>query len=196
MFNSSALFDIGLDPSTLYPFVAPRPRALPIGTHRIESPPEVPIPIRPSAHLTKKKCTDPDGKVRSEHQYIPFLGSEEEEELRDSVSPKYDQLKISKWWWFVELLPLHLRYQRGDSQWITYFGCVVLLVGTIFYLMKTIVSSNLARPRFIPNQKAGLKIHRSVKLRMEAEFEDEKKRKKGKRYIPKPAILVEPTWVD
>jgi len=37
----------------------------------------------------------------------------EEEELHDALSPKYDQLKIQKAWWIIELIPLHLRYQRG-----------------------------------------------------------------------------------
>jgi len=31
---------------------------------------------------------------------------------------------------------------------------------------------------------------------MEAEFEDEKRRSKGKKYIPKPHFKVEPTWID
>ena len=57
--------------------------------------------------------------------------------------------------------------------------------------------SNMAQPRFIPKQRTnGLKVHRSVKLRMEAEFEDEKRRNKGKKYVPKPHFKVEPTWVD
>jgi len=55
----------------------------------------------------------------------------------------------------------------------------------------------MAQPRFIPKQRTnGLKVHRSVKLRMEAEFEDEKRRNKGKKYIPKPHFKVEPTWID
>lgn len=56
-------------------------------------------------------------------------------------------------------------------------------------------SSNLARPRFIPKQlKNGVKVHRSVKLRMEAEYESEEK--KGKKYKPKPRLHVEPIWID
>jgi len=56
--------------------------------------------------------------------------SEEEEELHDALSPKYDQLKIQKAWWIIELIPLHLRYQRGDNQWVSYvawvFSCQTL----------------------------------------------------------------------
>ncbi|KAF8962960.1 hypothetical protein BDZ97DRAFT_1920087 [Flammula alnicola] len=178
MFNSDALLEIGLDPSTLYPFVVPRPPALPVGSNCIKRPPATPIPIRPHAHLTKKK-SHPDVQTLLEASRVPFLGSEEEEELRDAMSPKYDQLKVQKSWWVLEILPMQLRYQRGDNQWVTYFG------------------SNMAQPRFIPKQRSnGFKVHRSVKMRMEAEFEDEKARGKNKRYAPKPRFKVEPTWID
>ena len=57
--------------------------------------------------------------------------------------------------------------------------------------------SNLARPRFIPKQKSnGFKVHRSVKMRMEAGFEDEAGRQAGKKYKPKPHFAVEPIWID
>ena len=56
---------------------------------------------------------------------------------------------------------------------------------------------NAGRPRVIPNQRVnGFKVHRSVKMRMEAEFEDEKKKRKGGKYIPKAKFEVEPTWID
>ena len=55
----------------------------------------------------------------------------------------------------------------------------------------------MANPRYIPQQKgSGFNVHRSVKMRMEAEYEDVKKREKGKKYIPKPVWKVEPTYID
>ncbi len=58
-------------------------------------------------------------------------------------------------------------------------------------------SSNLARQRFIPKQKSNaFKVHRSVKMRMEAGFEDEAGRQAGKKYKPKPHFAVEPLWID
>jgi hypothetical protein len=55
----------------------------------------------------------------------------------------------------------------------------------------------MGQARFIPKQKSnGLKVHRSVKMRMEAEYEDEAKRRRDKRYHPKPEFKVEPTWID
>jgi len=121
MFKTEALRHIGLDPATLYPFVAPRPPPLPLGEHRIQNPPAVPIPIRQHAFL-KRKNTHPDMPKILQEAKTPFLGSEEEEELKDAMSPQYDQLKIKKAWWILEILPMQLRYQRGDNQWISYFG--------------------------------------------------------------------------
>ncbi|KAG2009454.1 hypothetical protein CC2G_012391 [Coprinopsis cinerea AmutBmut pab1-1] len=182
MFKSDRLYEIGLDPTTLYPFVTPRPPPLPITEeHKLRKHPAKEIPIRPQALLTKKKPQNLEALARASQAPAGpmFLGSEEEEELRDALSPAYDQLRIQKAWWVLELMPLQLRYQRGDNQWVTYFA------------------SNLARPRFIPKQRTnGVKVHRSVKLRMEAEYEEEKKRLKGKKYQPKAVLRVEPTWVD
>uniref|UniRef100_A0A8H7XSL4 T6SS Phospholipase effector Tle1-like catalytic domain-containing protein n=1 Tax=Psilocybe cubensis TaxID=181762 RepID=A0A8H7XSL4_PSICU len=180
MFNSAALYDIGLDPSTLYPYIVPRPPPLPIGQqHTIKSRPKSDLPIRPPASsLLGNKLSHAEITALLKQPRKPFLGSEEEEELHDILSPAYDQLKIKKAWWALEIIPLTLRYQRGDNQWVTYFG------------------SNMARPRFIPKQKHGFKVHRSVKIRMEAEFEDEKRRKKGKKYKPRPLFNFEPIWVD
>ncbi|KXN83389.1 hypothetical protein AN958_01526 [Leucoagaricus sp. SymC.cos] len=156
MFHSEALREIGLDPSTLYPFVTPRPPLLSIDPEKHKIP-----------------------EVHAQHPEAPppFLGSEEEEEFHDALSPAYDQLKIKKAWWILEILPLYLSYQRGDNEWVTRVG------------------SNLARPRFIPKQiTSGIKVHRSVRLRMEAQYENEKK--KGKQYKPKAHFRVEPTWID
>jgi hypothetical protein len=40
-----------------------------------------------------------------------------------------------------------------------------------------------------------LKVHRSVKMRMEAEYEDEYKRKSGK-YQPRVTFQAEPLWIE
>lgn len=125
MFKSDALMAIGLIPATLYPHVLPRPPPLPVGDNTIRSPPSVPIPIRPHALLKKKH--HPEIKPLIDAARSPFLGSEEEEELKDALSPKYDQLKMKKGWWLLELLPMHLRYQRSDDEWVTEFKLVFFL---------------------------------------------------------------------
>ena len=201
MFNSESLFSIGLDPSTLYPVVTPRPDPLPIGPHdRIQGPPEIPIPINIQA-LLMKKTKHPDLLKDFE---IPFLGTEEAEELRDAISPKYDQLKIKKFWWIIEILPFIRVSQKKQDDWVKYllyvfiYFCLCLKVFNIFYFFP----SNFGRPHFagprhIPHQKLnGIKVHRSVALRMKAQFEDESARRREKKYTPKAHFKVDPTWVD
>lgn len=46
----------------------------------------------------------------------PFV-SEEEEELFDALSPIYDQLKLAKPWWVLELLPIKQKMQRENGTW-------------------------------------------------------------------------------
>lgn len=47
---------------------------------------------------------------------------------------------------------------------------------------------NLARPRVLPDQKKhGIKVHRSVKMRMEA---------RAMKYKPKLKFDVDPEWAD
>ncbi len=129
MFCSEKLREIGLDPTTLYPHVKPRPPPLAIADHKICNPPAKPIPIRTHKFLTKIHHPDVHKKLM-EHA-IPFLGSEEEEEVRDAMSPKYDQLALKRSWWLLELLPLQLRYQRADNQWVTEWGYVFFFSSSI-----------------------------------------------------------------
>ena len=124
MFQSDKLREIGLDPSTLYPHVLPRPPSLPVGEHRIQNMPAQAIPIRTHKYITKKHNRDIHHRVLESK--TPFLGSEEEEEVRDAMCPKYDQLRIKKGWWLLEALPLRLRYQRSDNEWVTIWGYVYL----------------------------------------------------------------------
>ena len=122
MFDSQALRSIGLDPSTLYPFVKPRPPPLSLGSNRIAKAPSNPIPVRLHAHLVKKRAEHPEVVSLSQGVQASQVGTEEEEELKDALSPVHDQLKIKKAWWALEILPMQLRYQRGDNQWVTHFG--------------------------------------------------------------------------
>ena len=52
---------------------------------------------------------------------------------------------------------------------------------------------NMGGPRYIAMQKkSGIKVHRSVKIRMEAQGIVGVKEK----YLPEVEFRVEPTWVD
>ncbi|KAI6154266.1 hypothetical protein BKA82DRAFT_4099354 [Pisolithus tinctorius] len=155
LFHRSMFQQIGMDPSTLYPHVTPRPPA--IFNSPTNADPGVPCDDDDAAI----QC-DPDGK---------FV-SEEMEDLGDALSPIYDQLKIARYWWILEMLPQKQHYQRDeDDTWVKD------------------IKINMGKGRHVPNRET-LRIHRSVKIRMEAD-----KLAEGK-YWPKAKIKVAPTWVD
>lgn len=54
---------------------------------------------------------------------------------------------------------------------------------------------NMGRPREIPKQKHGINVHRSVKIRMEADLV-QTTNGKPKKYIPRAEMHVEPTWAE
>ena len=43
--------------------------------------------------------------------------TEEEEDLADALSPIYDQLKLKKAWWALEVIPMRHRFQQEDDHW-------------------------------------------------------------------------------
>ncbi|KIL66936.1 hypothetical protein M378DRAFT_9939 [Amanita muscaria Koide BX008] len=176
LFNTECLRDIGLDPTTLHPSIAPRPPALfhRAKTQTVDKPPSTSFSRRVKNLFTsskaKQRAAMEEAERRSNSQFSSFI-SEEDEELWDALSPKFDQLKLKRFWWALELLPISMRYQRGDNQWVSYIGI------------------NMGRQRFIPKQRSwGVKVHRSVKLRMEADG--------SKKYQPKAKLNVEPIWID
>ncbi|KAJ7511791.1 hypothetical protein B0H11DRAFT_1952994 [Mycena galericulata] len=95
---------------------------------------------------------------------------EEEEDLADVLSPINDELKRVKLWWILEILPQKLRFQDHDDSWIQKLDV------------------HRGRGRHIPRQSShGVKIHRSVKMRMETLG-----------YNPKANLkpTTVPIWVD
>jgi hypothetical protein len=100
--------------------------------------------------------------------------SEREIDIRDALSPIYDQLSLAPFWWILEVLPVKHRYQKDDNSWTSYLGI------------------NLGRGRHIPKQKKQkVKVHSSVQIRMEA------KHANGKKYIPKADLEMENViWIN
>ncbi|KAF7300028.1 DUF2235 domain-containing protein [Mycena kentingensis (nom. inval.)] len=193
VFITSGLREIGLDPDALYPIVQPRPAALPVGDARIRP---MPAPGPPKVGTgeadTANSLTLPSSSILS----LPVAStskSEEEHDLLDALAPIYDQLALSWSWWALELLPMRHRFQRADDAWESYLGL------------------NLGGGRVIPRQKtSGVKVHRSVKTRIEAAekwAEDLAKARVGKgkgkkstghgHYKPRAMFDLEHTiWVD
>ncbi|KAI0789554.1 hypothetical protein C8Q75DRAFT_718500 [Abortiporus biennis] len=157
-FYGPLLRTVGLDPNALYPIIQPRPAVMTTSTVTI-------------GYANQALPVGPDGQVMN-----PM--SEEEEDLRDLMSPIYDQLSLVWGWWLLELVPMRHRVQAENNVWGGKW------------------SVNLGHGRKIPKrtQKRGeLMVHRSVKVRMEL---DEKLLPEGKKYVPKATWQVEPKWVD
>ncbi|KAJ6487135.1 hypothetical protein C8R47DRAFT_516070 [Mycena vitilis] len=194
IFDAYRLRELGLDPATLYPFVLPRPPPLPVSEDdKIQC-----VPRREgwlSRFASRKKCKrfplSPELASPIGPPERPPRGMEEEEDLKDALSPMYDQLKLKPFWWLLEILPMSFRYQRRDDGWITEFR------------------SNLGRSRKIPHQRphemdlenphhydtdhkpvVNLKVHRSVETRRAARDE------KGRPYVNRAKFHCEPHWVD
>lgn len=104
LFNKHLFESIGLDPDTIYPEVKPRPP---------------PLTDLQDTLLFKHK---PYLNFSPDVQYLlkidhPFV-NEEEEDMLDSVSPLFDQLRLAWGWWILEIIPSKLRYQNAEDQWI------------------------------------------------------------------------------
>ncbi|CAA7270707.1 unnamed protein product [Cyclocybe aegerita] len=164
-FHTEGLRDIGFDPSTLYPVVLSRPPPLDLDTSRVETSMIQSIPKNPIP------STDEDNMLVSS---LKPTETEEQIELKDALSPIYDQLSLNWFWWILELLPLKHRYQRSNNAWTSWFGW------------------NLGTGRHVPGQRShGVRVHRSVRTRMTAEDA------RGERYMPKANLNLEHvTWVD
>jgi hypothetical protein len=101
LFLTDRLYEIGLDPSTVYPVVHTRPSPLSVEKeHKIREPSPAELPYRHSMLNFGRKPLITESQM---------LASEEHEELMDALSPVYDQMRIKKWWWLLEFIPLPFR---------------------------------------------------------------------------------------
>ncbi len=166
MFDTEALREVGLDPATLYPVVLDRPPPLSAANAIIKS----------ARDPVSENYEDFAGLTASQSE---LLKMEEYHELQDALSPVYDQLDLVWWFWkIMEYIPFRQEYLKPDGTWEK------------SYVM------NRGNERRIPKQKNYLvKVHRSVKMRMEATDKD------GVKYVPKASFktavdLGNIRWVD
>ncbi|KAF5313036.1 hypothetical protein D9619_002418 [Psilocybe cf. subviscida] len=160
LFHQEAFAVIGMDHSTLWPQVKPRPP--PVTTFSKGHPPPL---IRPLHTMGINHTAGADDD---------FV-NEEEEDLADALSPINDMLEIAKSWWIMELIPQQIRFQTDEDSWVRK------------------LSINRGRGRVVPKQRYdGVKLHRTVKIKMETPDED------GKKYTPKAKLIktLVPTWID
>ena len=156
--NSGIIFDtlglarIGLDPAALWPTVLPRPPMPPFDPSDPANYLQ-PIPkIQPSA--------DSAFSVSLERESFAALLAQSEEELdrMDALAPIYDQLALKTSWWLLELWPVRHEHQHSDSKWEVWH------------------KPNWGTGRHIPHlKKKRVKVHRSVQIRMAAQYGDKTK---------------------
>ncbi|KIK52337.1 hypothetical protein GYMLUDRAFT_180219 [Collybiopsis luxurians FD-317 M1] len=133
-------------------------------------PPHLPVtnkyiqPIPSTSIFSKAKAPEPPAQPKTEEEF----------ELADALCPVYDQLSLRWGWWILEFWPIKMRYQLDNNSWLSYLGW------------------NLGRGRHIPKQETrGVKVHRSVKMRLDAGYED------GSKYVPKAGLDTRHvTWMD
>jgi len=163
MFHKDTFQKVGIDPNTLFPKVLERSPAI----YQDPTLHTIPVPKPFLVEDDRKAVVYTDGGT--------FV-HEAEEDLADALSPAYDQLKLARFWWLLELIPQKIKYQSSSTD-----------------KTKSELKVNVGRGRHIPLQrKNGVKVHRSVKIRMEAEGVPGVKGK----YVPKAEFRVEPTWID
>jgi len=174
-FYRESFKNVGLDPDT---FLDPRPPAIaPTPTRVAHVQAAAKAATKAAAHAPEPS----DGTLVEAQASLTAASSfrsEEDEELADALSRKYDQLELSKTWWILELLPMRHREQNREDYSLTYEWKL-----------------NLGRGRRVPApvSEKGEKVlvHRSVKTRMEAEGLPEGK------YVPKAHFQGhDHEWVD
>ncbi|KDR71517.1 hypothetical protein GALMADRAFT_74846 [Galerina marginata CBS 339.88] len=173
LFHAEGLKGVGLDPTCLYPVVLSRPPALPLDKSSSETGFLQPIP------KAKKSVPNPtDDGDETTALALPVTQEQESEELadlKDSLAPIYDQLTLAWFWWILEIIPMKFHFQNGAHFWEYKLGW------------------NMGKGRHVPKKHHDVRIHRSVKTRMEAEDG------KRARYTPKAQIKIDEarvTWVD
>jgi hypothetical protein len=117
-FHLESFKDIGLDPTTLFPIVTDRPRALEPSASAIA---DVKASLKVSAHVAEPSDATLTDETHATPTAASTFKSEEDEELLDALCPIYDQLKLAKAWWILEIIPLRHRVQnRHDMKWKSY----------------------------------------------------------------------------
>ncbi|PPQ62874.1 hypothetical protein CVT24_006272 [Panaeolus cyanescens] len=184
-FHSDGLRAIGLDPATLYPTVLPRPPALPA----VDAASGQAMKIQ---NIPKKQRTIYDD-LDDNSDEAPLLNgfntngmmeTEEEAELKDSLAPIYDQLSLKWGWWVLEMIPMRHRVQvegdvRWEKRWSMNLGGGRELPG---HRHKKTCESQGEESRLLNNHHK-VRVHRSVKTRIESTHED------GTKYWPKAKVV-------
>ena len=103
IFKTDSLCEIGMDPYTIYPSVLPRPPALieHAKMRVIEEPRSTSFLAWIGSFFFKSSEANGNATQVDVPKFpqLPEFTSEEDEELRDALSPTFDQLDINWFWW-------------------------------------------------------------------------------------------------
>jgi len=104
LFHLDQLKSVNLDPKTLDPTVLRRPEALPL----IMLPPE---DMYIKSMKSEERVSGPFARFFARFKKVPVkdshsgdVDSEELADLKDSLAPIYDELKLNPFWWIVECI--------------------------------------------------------------------------------------------
>lgn len=169
-FKADYLEALGLNPESLWPEVI-KP-----GAH------DVPNHVGNSMSRKDKNMPDAEISIPTTVMQRALMRLETDADKADAGAELFDQLKRSRWWWFLELLPIReLEQEADDGRW------------------KKKWTFNRGRPRKLPARyyeeskekpKEKLLVHKSVRARMND---------KNLQPAYKPMISfqdVEVDWVD
>jgi hypothetical protein len=102
MLHKATFPKVGLDPDTLFFQVLPRPPTI-FQDSNVHT---IPVPKPLVVCDDRKAVVYTDGGS--------FV-NEAEEDLADALSPMYDQLKLAKYWWILEMIPQKIKYRNGRN---------------------------------------------------------------------------------
>jgi hypothetical protein len=177
IFRADDLKFLGINPAHLYPKVLPRPAPLP--------PPEqptIPPPTKPGFFKSLASYIPFASTSKPKALVIPDLNiTEEGHDLRDCLASAYDQLKLKPTVWkTMEFFPMLTEIYQKDAVYPQ-------------LLFKEERVAHKGRGRTMPSGQPAhgnkIKIHRTVKIRMQAAAQTGKK--KGKNYVPRGKVGYE-----
>lgn len=122
IFHRPAFNATGMDVSTLWPIVKPRPPP-----KRFPSSPNSTYKPFPSGKESDGETQGTGNAVaKTKRSGRPFT-SKEEEDLQDALSPINDTPKPAKSWWISELLPQGFKFQKDDNYWVRVLSWVIYI---------------------------------------------------------------------
>ncbi|KAJ7665096.1 hypothetical protein DFH06DRAFT_1186619 [Mycena polygramma] len=177
IFSTEELAKLGIEPSHLYPVVRPRPEvdASTLGSQAIRA-------IEPPGWIPWAKSFLPSWSTKTAEKRkleLPNL-SEEELDARDALAPLYDQLILkSGLWTMMESLYLKKPVYNAEKD-----------------AFETVRVPHNSVGRSIPPAESThggkIKVHRSVRMRMQAKYENGPE--KGQSYVPKARVGWQPKF--